>query len=58
MDSEIERKKYTPVGSKLVYEKIKFKVLYYIQHDLIHQCLGLNKDQAIMFKSLVINLLF
>ena len=32
---EMELKTYTPVGLKFVFEKIKFKVLHYIQHDLI-----------------------
>ena len=54
----MELKTYTPVGSKLVFDKINFKVLYYIQHDFIHQCLEQSKDQTIIFKSLVINLLF
>ena len=52
---EMELKAYTPVDPKYILEKIKFKVLHYIQHDLIHQCLGLSKDQTSMFKSLVIN---
>ena len=34
-------KTYTPVGSKFVFEKIKFKVLHYIQHDFIRQRSGL-----------------
>ena len=46
---------YTSVGLKFVLEKIKFKVLHYIQHNIIRQCPGLIKDQIIMFKSLVIN---
>ena len=29
---EVELKKYTPVGLKFVFEKIKFKALHYIQH--------------------------
>ena len=52
---EMELKAYTPVGPKSVLEKIKFKVLHYIQHDLIHQCLGFRKDQNSMFKSIVVN---
>ena len=52
---EIELKTYTPVGPKFVFEKIKFKVLHYIQHDFIRQRLGLSKDQTSMFKSFVIN---
>ena len=52
---EMELKTYTPVSPKFVFEKIKFKVLDYIQDDFIHQRLGLSKDQASMFKSFVIN---
>ena len=43
---EMELKMYTPVGPKFVFEKIKFKVLFYIQDDFI---------QASMFKGFVIN---
>ena len=50
---EMELKTYTPVGLKFVFEKIKFKVLYYAQHDFIRQRTGLSKDQISMFKSLV-----
>ena len=32
---EMELKTCTPVSSKFVFEKIKFKVLHYIQHDFI-----------------------
>ena len=46
---------YTPVSSKFVFEKIKFKVLHYIQHDFIRQRLGFSKDQNSIFKNLVIN---
>ena len=52
---EMKLKTYTPVRPKFVFEKIKFKVLHYIQHDFIRQRLGLSKDQASMFKYLVIN---
>ena len=52
---EIELKTFTLVGLKFVFEKIKFKVLHYIQHDFIRQRPGLSKDQISMFKSLVIN---
>ena len=52
---EMELKVYTPVSPKFIFKKIKFKVLYYIQHDFIHQCLGLSIDQASMFKGFVIN---
>ena len=53
----MELKMYIPVHPKFVLQKIKFKVLYYIQFDFIHQCLGLSKDQTSNFKSLVINYL-
>ena len=52
---EMELKTYTPVSLKFVFEKIKFKVLHYIQYDFICQRPGLSKDQISMFKSLVIN---
>ena len=52
---ETELKTYTPVGLKFVFEKIKFKVLHYIQHDFIRQSPVLSKDQINMLKSLVIN---
>ena len=52
---EMELKTYTAVGLKFVFEKIKFKVLHYIQHDFIRQRSGLSKDQISMVKSLVIN---
>ena len=51
---EMKLKTYTPVGSKFVFEKIKFKVLHYIQYDFIRQRLGLSKDQTIMLKGLLI----
>ena len=41
---EMELKTYTPVGLKFVFEKIKFKVLHYIQYDFIRQRPGLSKD--------------
>ena len=52
---EMELKTYTPVGLKFIFEKIKFKVLHYIQHDFIRQRPEFSKDQTSMFKSLVIN---
>ena len=52
---ETELKTYTPVGLKFVFEKIRFKVLHYLQHDFIRQRPGLSKYQIRMFKSLVIN---
>ena len=52
---EMELKTYIPVSLKFVFEKIKFKVLYYIQHGFIRQRPGLSKDQISMFKSLAIN---
>ena len=41
-----ELKTHTPVGLKFVFEKIKFKVLHYIQHDFIRRCPGLSRDQS------------
>ena len=52
---EMELKMYIPVGPKFVFEKMKFKVLHYIQHDFSRQRVGLSKDQACMFKDFVIN---
>ena len=52
---EMELKTYTPVSLKYGFEKIKFKVLHYIQHDFIRQRPGLSKNQISMFKSLIIN---
>ena len=51
----MELKTYTPVGRKFVFEKIKYEILHYIQHDFIRQRLGLNKDQASMLKCFIIN---
>ena len=53
----MELKMYTPVSPKFIFEKINFKSLHYIRHDLIRQCPGLSKDQINMFKSVVINYL-
>ena len=50
---EMELKMYTPVVQKFVFEKIKFKVLHYIQYDFVCQRLGVSKDQTNMFKSFV-----
>ena len=50
----MELKTYTPTGLKFVFEKIKFKVLHYIQHDFIRHHARLSKDQISMFKCLVI----
>ena len=52
---EMKLKTYIPVSIKFIFEKLKFKVLHYIQHDSIRQRPGLSKDQINMFKSLVIN---
>ena len=41
---EMELKMYISVGFKFVFEKIKFKVLRYIQYDFIRQRPGLSKD--------------
>ena len=50
----MELKTYTPVSPKFIFEKIKFKVLHYIQHDFICQRPGLSKYQTSLF-SLLIN---
>ena len=55
---EMKLKMYTPVGLKFVLEKIKFKVLYYIQHNLVRERAGLSRDQISILKSLVINYFF
>ena len=52
---EMELKMYTLVSPRIFFKKTKFKVLHYVQHDFICQCLGLSKDQASMFKYFVIN---
>ena len=41
---------YTAVDPKLVFEKVNFKVLNYIQHDFVRHRLGLCKDQANVLK--------
>ena len=51
----MELKMYTLVGPKLVFKKIKFKVLHYTQHDFICQRPGHSKGHISMFKVLVIN---
>ena len=40
VEMELELKTWTPVGLKFVFEKIKFKVLHYIQNDFIRQRTG------------------
>ena len=50
----MELKTSTSVGSKFIFEKIKFEVLHFIQHDFICQRFELSKDQTNIFKSLVI----
>ena len=52
---EMELKTYTPVNPKFVFQIVKFKNLYYIQHDFILQRLGFTKDQVSMFKFFAIN---
>ena len=52
---KMELKTYTLAGLKFVFEKIRFKVLHYIQHGFIPQRPGLSKDQISMFRFLVIN---
>ena len=51
----MELKTYTPVGQKLFFKKMKFKVLHYIQRDLIRRWQGLSKGQTSMLKILAIN---
>ena len=51
----MELKACNPVSSKFVFEKIKFKVLHYIQHDFIRQRPEFSKDQASMVRSFAIN---
>ena len=53
---EMELKMYNPVGQKFIFEKIKFKLLHYIQHDFISQRLGLSKNRTSMLKSFLIEL--
>ena len=53
----MQLKMYTPINPKSVFEKIKFKVLHYIQYDFIRQHLELSKDQTSMFKGFVVNCL-
>ena len=43
---EMELKTYTPASPKFIFEKIKFKVLHYIQHNFIRQHPGFSKKQA------------
>ena len=52
---EMELKTYTPVGLKFAFEKVKFKVSHYFQHDFSRQRPGLSKDQISIFKNHVIN---
>ena len=52
---EMELKTHTPVDPKFIFQKIKFKVLHYIQHDFIRQRPELSKDQTSMLKSLATN---
>ena len=51
----MELKTNTLVSPKFVFQRIKFKVLHYIQHDFIRQRPGFSKDQASTFKGLAIN---
>ena len=52
---EMELKTYAPVGPKLVFEKIKFNALHYIQHDFIGHHQRFSKYQTRTFKSFTIN---
>ena len=53
---EFERKTYTPVGLKFIFEKIKFNVLHYIQHDFIHQRQGSVKIRLACSKPLLLTI--
>ena len=55
---EMELKTYNSVSLKFTFEKIKFKVLHYSQHDFIRQRPGFSKNQTSMFKSLIIKYFF
>ena len=50
---EMEPKIYTLGDPKLVFEKMKFKVLYYIQLDFICQRPELSKDQIAISTALL-----
>ena len=43
---EMELKTYTPASPKFNFDKIKFKVLHYIQHNFIRQHPRFSKKQA------------
>ena len=51
---EMKLKTYTPVGPKFAFEKIKFTVLHYIQHDFTGELLSLSKDQTNISKVLLL----
>ena len=53
----MELKTYASVGPNFVFEKIKFKVLHYIQHDFIRQRPEFSKVKISMFKSFAIDYL-
>ena len=55
---EMKLKTYTPVGLKFVFEKIKFKVLHYIQQDFIRQPPGSVKMKLACSKALLLTILF
>ena len=52
----MELKMYTPVRLKLVFEKIKFKVLHYIQHNFIRQRPEPNKDRLACSQALLLTI--
>ena len=53
---EMELKKYTPVSLKFIFEKIKCKVLHYIQYDFIRQRQGSVKIRLACSKVLLLNI--
>ena len=53
---EMELKKYTPVSLKFIFEKIKCKVLHYIQYDFIRQRQGSVKIRLACSKALLLTI--
>ena len=53
---EMELKAYTPAGLKFVFEKMKFNVLHYIQHDFIRQRPGLRKNWLACLKAFLLTI--
>ena len=51
---KMELKTYTPVGLKFIFEKVKFKVLHYIQHDSFVTAQGSVKIRLACSKALLL----